>query len=98
MAGVFIEIFFIPKHCHSVYTTDMINTLKEMLQAAAKWPEEMQEELADAAREIAQGLSGEYHPTREELAGIDRGLDDAEHQRFATKQEVRAAFNRFRGA
>lgn len=40
----------------------------------------------------------EYHASPEELAGVDRGLDDAEHGRFATEEEVEAAFAKFRGA
>lgn len=34
----------------------------------------------------------ENHASAEKLAGIDRGLDDAEHGQFATEEEVRAAF------
>ncbi len=32
------------------------------------------------------------------LAGIDRGLDDARQRRFATDEEVKAAFGKFRRA
>jgi predicted transcriptional regulator len=39
---------------------------------------------------------GEYEPTAEELAGIDRGLRDAAEGRFATPQQVEAAFAKFR--
>lgn len=76
----------------------MTKKLQEVLKQAEAWPEEAQEELADAALEIAEGLNGNYHASDEELSGIDRGLDDAEHQRFATEEEVRAAFAKFRGA
>ena len=76
----------------------MTKKLQEVLKQAETWPEEAQEELADAAREIAEGLKGEYHASAEELAGIDRGLDDAAHGRFATEEDVRAAFAKFRGA
>lgn len=72
--------------------------LQEVLKQAETWPEEVQEELADAAREIAACLTGEYHSTDEELAGIDRGLDDAAQKRFATEEAVRAAFGTFRRA
>jgi predicted transcriptional regulator len=39
---------------------------------------------------------GEYQPTPEELAGIDRGLRAAAEGRFASEQEVEAAFAKFR--
>ena len=40
----------------------------------------------------------DYQPTPEEIAGIDRGLRDAEQGRFATDEEVELAFAKFRGA
>ncbi len=76
----------------------MTRKLREVLEQAASWPEEAQEELADAALEIAAGLQGEYQATGAELAGIDRGLDDARQRRFATDEEVKAAFGKFRRA
>ena len=76
----------------------MTKKLQEVLKQAEAWPEAAQEELADVALEIAEGMKGEYYATEEELAGIDRGLDDAEHGRFATEEDVRAAFGTFRRA
>ncbi len=76
--------------------SDMRTRLQEVLQQAEAWPEKAQEELVDAALEIAAGLTGEYHATSEELAGIDRGLDDALQGRLATDEEVKAAFDKFR--
>ena len=76
----------------------MTKKLLEALKAAETWPEEPQEELADAALEIAAGLRGEYRATGEELAGIDRGLADARRKRFATDAEITAAFGKFRRA
>jgi predicted transcriptional regulator len=76
----------------------MTKKLREVLKQAETWPEEAQEELADAALEIAAGLRGEYHATADEIAGVDRGLDDARQGRFATEEEVRAAFGTFRRA
>jgi len=78
--------------------SDMTRKLLEVLKQAETWPEEAQEELADAALEIAAGLKGEYRATDEELAGIDRGLDDARQGRFATDEEVKAVFGKFRSA
>ncbi|MGH9438727.1 MAG: hypothetical protein ACRD22_12750 [Terriglobia bacterium] len=74
----------------------MTKKLQEALKQAEAWPEEAQDELADAAREIADSLTGKYHATEEELSGIDRGLADAQQQRFATDENVRAAFAKFR--
>ena len=63
------------------------------------WPAHAQNELADIAREIDEGLSkGEYEPTEAELAGIDRGLRAAAEGRFATDEQVDAALARLRDA
>jgi len=39
---------------------------------------------------------GDYNPTPEELAGIDRGLRAAAEGRFATDKKVEAVFAKFR--
>jgi hypothetical protein len=72
--------------------------LTEALERIEAWPPEAQNELADFALELDAGLSdGEYEATPEELAGIERGLRAAAEGRFATPQQVEAAFAKFRG-
>lgn len=71
--------------------------LAEILERVERWPAHAQDELAEIAREIDAGLKdATYEPTNAELAGIDRGLRDAEQGRFATDAEVEAAFIEFR--
>jgi len=71
--------------------------LEDVMQLAESWPESAQRELADLAREIDAGLTGRvYHPTPEELAGVDRGLRDAEAGRFASAEGVEAVFAKYR--
>lgn len=71
--------------------------LAEILGQVERWPAHAQDELAEIAREIDASIKGgTYEPTDEELAGIDRGLRDAEQGRFATEAEVEAAFAKFR--
>jgi hypothetical protein len=73
--------------------------LTEALERVEQWPAQWQDELAHIALDMDAGLKdGVYHPTPEELEGIDRGLRDAEQGRFATDEEVEAAFAKFRGA
>jgi hypothetical protein len=70
--------------------------LKEVLERVESWPADVQNELAEFALELDAGLKdGEYQPTPEELAGIDRGLRAAAEGRFASEQEVEAAFAKF---
>ncbi|MBV8849306.1 MAG: hypothetical protein JOZ16_06935 [Methylobacteriaceae bacterium] len=74
----------------------MISALKDALKAAESWPEEDQEALVAAAREIEALRSGVYEATSEELAAVDCGLADARAGRFASEEEVNALKARFR--
>jgi predicted transcriptional regulator len=75
----------------------MNKRLTDLLHKAEDWPAEAQSELADIARQIDAELnSGAYQATPEELAGIDRGLRDADQARFATDDEVEAVFAKHR--
>jgi predicted transcriptional regulator len=49
------------------------------------------------ARDTDESQSkGEYQPTQEELAGIDRGLRDAAEDHFATEEKIEAALAKLR--
>jgi hypothetical protein len=72
--------------------------LTEVLERVEAWPADVQNELAEIALELdAAFQDGEYEPTPDELAGIDRGLRDATAGRFATDHQVEASFAKFRG-
>ena len=72
--------------------------LTAVLQRIEAWPPEAQDALADFALDLDGGFKdGVYEPTAEEFAGIERGLCDAAEGRFATPQQVEAAFAKFRG-
>lgn len=64
--------------------TMITKALTEAMRRAETWPEEAQEELAEIVREIEAGFGGVYHATSEELAGIDRGIREADAGKFAT--------------
>jgi predicted transcriptional regulator len=72
--------------------------LTEALERVEAWSPDAQNELAELALELDAGFrDGEYEPTPEELAGIDRGLRAAAEGRFASNHEVEAVFAKFRG-
>jgi len=72
--------------------------LTEALERVEAWPPHIQNELAEFALELDAGFkNGEYEPTPEELAGIDRGLRAAAEGRFAPDSQVEAVFAKFRG-
>jgi hypothetical protein len=70
--------------------------LQDVLVRVETWPETAQNELAEVALDIEAGLAGDYQPTADELAGIDRGLRAADAGRFASDEEVEAVFATFR--
>jgi len=75
----------------------MITALKNMLPRIDEWPSEDQEALLEAARSIEAERSGSYQATADELAAIDRGLDDARAGRFPTADAVERVRAKFHG-
>jgi predicted transcriptional regulator len=72
--------------------------LNSIVERAASWPRDAQEELAYVAQEIeAELAAGVYRPTDDELRGIDRGLRDAADGKFVSEAEVEAVFAKHRG-
>jgi predicted transcriptional regulator len=71
-------------------------TFETMIPAIEKWPVEDQEALVEAARAIEARRAGVCHASSDELAAIDRGLEDAAEGRFASEERLAAALARFR--
>ena len=68
----------------------MSPAVKEILQHVASWPEEDQEELAEAAREIEARRTGVYVLTDDERAAIA----EARKGEFASDRDVAAFWKR----
>jgi hypothetical protein len=68
--------------------------LRELIERAASWPTEAQEELLRAGLEIESSTSGAYLATPEELEAIDL----ADQAPVATAEEVERVFAKFRRA
>ena len=71
---------------------------KKLLDQVASWPEEDQEELAEYAREIEARRTGVYHASPEELEAIDEALGQVARGEMSSREEVEAAFAKFRRA
>jgi len=71
---------------------------KKLLEQVESWPPEDQEELAEFVREIEARRTGSYQTTPEELEAIDEALGQVARGEVASKEEVEAAFARFRRA
>jgi predicted transcriptional regulator len=76
----------------------MIAALKQMLPKIEAWPADDQQALLEAARAIESERTGVYYASSDELAAIDRGLEDARHGRFASESAVEAVRAKLRGA
>ena len=71
--------------------------IKEILQRVEGWPESAQEDLAQAALEIESEMQQDtYTATPEEVAAIERGLQEAAQGQFATEAEVEAVLAKYR--
>ena len=75
----------------------MIAALKDLLPRIDSWPSEDQEALVEAARGIEAERTGVYEATAEELAAIDRGLDDLRSGRLAAARALAEVRAKFRG-
>lgn len=72
--------------------------LKQMLGRIERWPEEDQEELAQAALEIEARRHGVYQATPEQLKAIDEALAAVGQGKLATDTEVDVVFAKYRHA
>lgn len=76
----------------------MTPTTRKLLEQVESWPSQDQEELAEYAREIEARRTGVYHATPDELAAIDEALGQVARGEVASREDVEAAFAKFRGA
>jgi hypothetical protein len=76
----------------------MTPTTRKLLERVESWPQEDQDELAEFIREIEARRSGSYHATPEELEAIDEALGQVARGEVASREEIEAAFAKFRRA
>jgi hypothetical protein len=77
------------------YISAMSLGRKELLEKTASWPEEDQEELAEAAAEIEARRTGRYAMTEAERAAVDNGLQQVRRGEFASDVEMQSFWKRF---
>ncbi|WP_334398920.1 hypothetical protein [Bradyrhizobium sp. AZCC 2289] len=75
----------------------MNRTLKEVIEHAATWPQEDQEELAEYAREIEARRTGIYTMSDDERAAVAKGLAEADRGEFVTDERIAEADKRHEG-
>ncbi len=75
----------------------MTPSTKRLLEQVEAWPQEDQDELAEYVREIEARRSGVYEVSPEELEAIDEALGQIARGQIASKEDIEAAFAKFRG-
>ena len=70
--------------------------LQKLLPAIETWPDEDQEALAEAAREIEALRAGVYALSPAEEAAIAEGLEEADRGLFADDARIEALWKRAR--
>lgn len=70
--------------------------LTDLLDRAATWPADAQEDLLEIGLEIEAAHKGSYRSDTNELAAIDEGLAQLDRGEVASDSEVRKAFAAFR--
>jgi predicted transcriptional regulator len=73
----------------------MNSTLQKLLPAIEQWPDEDQEALAEAAREIAALRTGVYAMSAEEEAAVSEGLAQAERGEVVSEDRIAEVWKRF---
>ena len=68
--------------------------LKEVLEHAATWPVEDQNDLAEYAREIEARRTGVYTMSDDERAAVGRGLTEADRSEFVADEVIAEADKR----
>jgi hypothetical protein len=71
-------------------------TLKDVIEHAATWPREDQEELAEYAREIEARRTGVYVMSDDERAAVAKGVAQADRGEFVPDDVVAEADKRYR--
>jgi hypothetical protein len=74
----------------------MNRTLKELIARAEAWPESAQAELVEIAREIEDGLAGDYEASDEDLRAIDEARAAVRRGAIAKDETVEAVLAKFR--
>jgi predicted transcriptional regulator len=74
-------------------TKDQIEAIFDRVRS---WPADRQEKAVDILLALEAQPDGVYVLSEEEREGVERGLDDARHGRYASDEEMAALFARYK--
>jgi hypothetical protein len=70
--------------------------LEALLDRVPTWPEEVQEDVLVWLKFVEKEMGEPYELTDDDRASIERGIADANADRFATTEEMQELFARYR--
>ncbi len=76
-------------------TKEQIDAIFERVRS---WPLERQEDAAEVLLTLERQGTDVYELSDDEIAEIELALEEAERGEFATDEEMKALFDRYRGA
>ena len=79
-------------------TKKEINEIHEIVDRAAAWPVQAQEELVESMLSIEARYHGVYITTKEDRAALKTSAEDMRRNSFATDDDVKKVFHRFNRA
>jgi predicted transcriptional regulator len=74
----------------------MSKKLKELIEHAETWPEEVREEAIATLQAIEAEFAVPYELSEDDRKAIDRGLEDVRRGRIASDEEVSRLFAKYR--
>jgi hypothetical protein len=69
---------------------------KVMLDRILTWSPEAQEEAVASLQTIEEEIMGSHELSSEDIEALERSADDVRHGRFATDEDVKSFFDRYR--
>jgi hypothetical protein len=79
------------------YNADMTKEqIKVMLDRILTWSPEAQEAAVASLQTIEEEFMGSHELSSEDLEALERSAEDVRHGRFATDEDVKRVFDRYR--
>jgi len=72
--------------------------IHELMERAAEWPEDAQDELVRSMEDIEARYNGVYITNKDDRAALKLSEDDMRHGRFASNDDIKKVFQKFHRA
>ena len=73
-----------------------MNKLQKLIERLQNWPEEAQEQAVTSLKAIEQEYLNQEQLSTDDVEALQRSAEDVRRGRFASDEEMRELFHRFR--